>query len=239
MRRLHEGTFYECAATAAVIDPSYMYLDQGDDSFVPVTSPLLGLPAPTNGEWWRPCAEPTVVAFLARAGTGKTTAANYLVAEYGAVKVSFAGPLKELARRLMDYSDAQLFGDQKEKVGRGGITPRHFLQTLGNESRKLIGDTVWIDAAYKAVSAHPGKLVVIDDCRYPNEVDAVHSRGGTVVKLEASDRASTADPNHPSELGVDEASQAYIRHTIDNQHAWGTAPLFARLDGIVHHLQND
>ena len=170
-------------------------------------------------------AKTVVIAFLARAGSGKTTAAQYLIENHGAVRVSFAGPLKELARGLMDFNDEQLYGSLKETIDeRYGMTPRTFLQRLGNQARQIIGENVWIDAAMNTIKENEGRLIVIDDCRYLNEAEAISAlyldgdgkTEGHVIKIVSLDRTSVADPHHPSEAGVDLVPEVLLFATLVN-----------------------
>ena len=165
----------------------------------------------------------TVIAFLARAGSGKTTATKYLIENHGAVHVSFAGPQKELARGLLEFSDEQLYGSLKETIDeRYGLTPRTFLQRLGNQARQVIGETVWIDAAVNTINQpfNEGRLIVIDDCRYPNEAETIAAMaGGHVIKIISPDRTSVADPHHPSEAGVDLVPEEHLfTNIVNDQH---------------------
>jgi hypothetical protein len=59
---------------------------------------------------------------------------------------------------------------------------RVLLQRLGDRARHHLGEDVWVDAALRCVG--PGRPVVITDCRYRNEADAVRERGGLVVRVE-------------------------------------------------------
>ena len=85
--------------------------------------------------------KPLIVAFLAKAGSGKTTAAEHLIEKYQDVeRISFAGPLKIMAQALFKFSEAQLYGDQKEVIDpRYDATPRQLLQLLGAKARECIG----------------------------------------------------------------------------------------------------
>lgn len=167
----------------------------------------------------------TVIAFLARAGSGKTTASNYLVEKHGAIIVSFAAPLKKLAGALFDLSEDQLYGELKEKPDPRQLnnsSPRQLMQALGNEARKCLGESVWINAALNTINQHKGRLIVIDDCRYPNEAEAIANlSGGHVVKIISPDRNSKADPNHPSEAGVDLVSDEHLFDVITNTQSLG------------------
>lgn len=186
----------------------------------------------------------TVIAFLARAGSGKTTAAQYLVENHNAVRLSFAGPLKELARGLLEFNDEQLYGSLKETVDeRYELTPRTFLQRLGNQARQIIGETVWVDAALNTIQQpfNQGRLIVIDDCRYPNEAEAISmlyrlgdgSTEGFVVKIVSPDRTSSADPYHPSEAGVDLVPEGRLFATIVNDQHKGVCAFQQQVQGVL------
>lgn len=108
------------------------------------------------------------VAFIGRAGSGKTTAADYLVAKYGYRRISFAALLKDVA--------VQLWGDTARM-------DRDKLQKLGVAVRSIDPNT-WVDAALRRVD-ESGVSVVIDDCRFPNEFGALQKRHFVFVRLEA------------------------------------------------------
>lgn len=63
-------------------------------------------------------------------------------------------------------------------------SPRFILQLWGTEyKRKFMDrDSYWLDIVMDAVSA-TSKNVVITDCRFPNEADAVESKGGVLVRI--------------------------------------------------------
>lgn len=192
-----------------------------------------------------------IIAFLARAGSGKSTAAAFVEKHWGPVeRVSFAGPLKEMAKELYGFSDDQVYGSLKETPDARldqingphpfseAVTPRQMLQRLGNTARNIIGPRVWVDAALNTISESPHRIAVIDDCRYINEAKAIAGLpGGYVIKLEAPDRESNADPNHPSEAEVDKVPLRYVQSVIRNEQALGLdafhTALRRALEGIL------
>ena len=147
---------------------------------------------------------PTLVALTGRAGSGKSTAADYLVEEHGFVLVKFAEPLKNMLRAL-GLSDEEIEGSLKEQRCSllAGRTPRHAMQTLGTEwGRDCIGADFWIGLWERIacdVLDHGGR-VVVDDCRFPNEAGAVRRAGGRVVGLTGRGGIAGA---HASEAGVE------------------------------------
>jgi hypothetical protein len=148
-----------------------------------------------------------LIAFSGYAGSGKSTAASFLQ-EGGYEIVKFAGPLKAMMRGYLDFQglDSQTVedlveGSLKEKPHHATHlrTPRYFQQTLGTEwGRKLMGEDFWVrpwEARVKVLLSS-GIDVVCDDCRFPNEAEAVRRLGGTVIQV-VSKNSQTCD--HASE----------------------------------------
>lgn len=178
-----------------------------------------------------------VVGLLGRAGSGKSTAAKYLEQRYGAKRYAFAAPVKELAKRLWDFSDEQLYGmqEQKEAVDpRWGISPRTAMIRLGDEARNVVDPFIWVNGCFNRILSDRPKIAVIEDVRYSNEVAAIRSHislKGKVVKLEYADRKSNADLDAPSERSVDEVK--VVDHVLRHSESPDALDLKSRLDTIV------
>ena len=149
-----------------------------------------------------------IIGLLGPAGAGKSTAAEYLVEKYDATRYSLAKPLKEMAKRVLGFSDEQVYGtqEQKERVDpRFGFSARHFLQRLGTEGiRETFGPDVWVDLLLRKVSAERPKIAVVDDVRFVSETIAIQSTSiqpmrGMIWRLENPERETTADATHASE----------------------------------------
>lgn len=146
---------------------------------------------------------PHIIALVGNAGAGKSTVAEYLTKVHGYQVVKFAGPLKNMLRAI-GLGDDELEGHLKE-VPSGllcGHTPRHAMVTLGTEwARDHIGVSFWIglweDAVCRVLDA--GGRVVVDDCRFQNELEMVYALGGISWHITRPDHAGSSIPTHRSE----------------------------------------
>ena len=104
-----------------------------------------------------------LIALTGLAGSGKTTAADYLVKAHGFACISFAGPIKSMLRTLgltaLEDIEEVFEGEGKEKPNRllCGKSPRFAMQTLGTEwGRDLIGPDLWVNAWNRDGARRPG-----------------------------------------------------------------------------------
>ena len=82
----------------------------------------------------------------------------------------------------------------------GKMTAREFLQFFGTDVCRKIYPEIWYARVMNDIAREGPLLAVIDDCRFPNEVDAVRQAGGKVIYL---DRQPQAD-QHSSECALDD-----------------------------------
>jgi hypothetical protein len=190
-----------------------------------------------------------ILGLLARAGSGKTTVANYLRDNYDARIVSLASPLKQIAKVVMDFSDEQLYGTQAQKEAidsRYGFSAREFLRKLGTEGiRENLGADVWIDVlldrATNAASEDPTHSVfIVDDMRFVNEVNRIRSArsrelpNGSLVDIKAAvikivcTDAPTPPGDHASEREIDLIPETSLDAVVTSSRALG-----------VHHLTGE
>lgn len=163
-----------------------------------------------------------IVGLVGKKSSGKDTTGAILVEEHGFTRVSFADALKQSAAALFDVPVEtwdRLKNDPLAKValivGWGtpysetkDMTVREFLQRYGTEAhRDVWGGDFWIETAaakMRAVLEADGS-VVVTDCRFPEEAQAVRNLGGMVVRVV---RPLGEDGDmHPSEV-VQESIEA-------------------------------
>lgn len=149
---------------------------------------------------------------------GKSTVADYLVEEYGFVRLKFAGPLKDMAAALLSQAGfdhtavhEMLEGGLKETKlpVLGNKTPREIMQTLGTEwGRDCISESLWVNLAKVKIERElqAGRNVVVDDMRFLNELRTVQAAEGSVaVAVHRKSEVPSCPHNpkkHASESGL-------------------------------------
>ena len=137
-----------------------------------------------------------IVGFVGFIGSGKDTAADYLVNYHQFRRDSFANTLKDAVAYVFGWDRTMLEGRTKssrewreqrdewwsKRLGRE-ITPRLMLQLWGTEvCRQGFHDDIWI-ASLENKMRKTSDDIVISDVRFPNEIKAIHNAGGIVVRI--------------------------------------------------------
>ena len=85
------------------------------------------------------------------------------------------------------------------------MTMRLFLQRYGTEAhRDIFGDDFWVKATLPDGLDHSDRLIVVTDCRFPNEAHRVHELGGYVVEVGDGTPRDELHWEHESEKPLDE-----------------------------------
>ena len=135
-----------------------------------------------------------LIGFSGKKGSGKSYFADYLVNNKLFIKLSFASPLKEITKILFNLSDEDVKDPIKKELinPKFNASPRELMQWLGTDimreefNKKFnYSGSIWIDNVKDKVKTllDDNKDVVIDDVRFQNEVDMIHSLGGIVINL--------------------------------------------------------
>ena len=147
-------------------------------------------------------------AFSGLKGSGKDTAANVLVREYGFTRIAFADTIRE-ALLILNPAIPTSQGSCRlsklvanvgwDELKRTMPEVRRLLQVFGTEvGRMLVGENVWVDILAKRFPDIGSDDVryVITDCRFDNEVEFVRNHGGKLVWI---NRPGLVSDGHASE----------------------------------------
>ncbi len=149
---------------------------------------------------------PRRIAFVGPIGSGKTECSRiYIRNQEGAgVRVAIADGLRAEVAEALNLRGGGLSRrdlmdrDKKEEF-------RDLLVWWGQYRRRTVSVDYWLNRALEAIDMKPEALVVaVDDCRFPNEYDALKDRGFVFVRLQAEDlscvqtvRDATRQPGVP------------------------------------------
>lgn len=179
-----------------------------------------------------------IILFIGRKGCGKDTCYNILNTNRmnGYRHVSFAEPLREAVWDLFHnkiWDRDRLWGaiDKKEEPIEGWEIPatygykekywtgRRLLQWFGTDICRTIYGTIWVDKAIDEINSDE-KDVVITDCRFHNEFDAIMSNFGDtcLVYPVAVDRPQSNNgySSHASEADIPALMEKCVYHINNN-----------------------
>ena len=145
-----------------------------------------------------------IIGFVGFIGSGKDTAADYLVNFHGFRRDSFANTLKDAVANVFGWDRTLLEGRTKEarewreqvdtwwaqRLNMPNLTPRWILQYWGTEvCRQGFHDDIWI-ASVENKMRKTTDNIVISDVRFPNEIRAIHNAGGIVIWVQRGELPS-------------------------------------------------
>ena len=166
---------------------------------------------------------------------------------------NFADPLKRLCISLFGLDREQCYGTDEQKNSltdilwdnvsqdsSGRMTAREFMQAFGTDICRKIKDDVWVSLCIKQIKDENPNLALIGDCRFKNEIDAVHEAGGKVIYFT---RNSESSDGHDSEKASEykEHYDCIIDNTntsveeqnklvLEQIQAWGILPKY--IEGV-------
>jgi len=185
-----------------------------------------------------------IIGFVGFIGSGKDTAADYLVNFHGYRRESFAGTLKDAVAAVFGWDRTLLEGRTKEarewreqvdpwwaeRLDLPNLTPRWILQYWGTEvCRKGFHDDIWIASLENKLRSSKDNIV-ISDCRFPNEIAAIRRQGGKIYWVQRGQLPdwywTAKQANQGNGSAIKELEQLGV-HTSE------TAWVGSEFDGIV------
>lgn len=181
------------------------------------------------------CEEPRDALILGLVGqkrVGKDTFADYLVNNYGFVKLAFAEPIKHIASIVFNLDYDKLDDMDKEAIMPDyGISLRQFYQKFGTElmrndlynhlpelESKVPKHYIWIHnllqriQKYRAQGQH---RFVISDVRFTDEATSIFEIGGKLVRINREGFGGT--DGHSSETTINEIPASMIKCEVKNE----------------------
>ena len=143
-----------------------------------------------------------IIAISGFIGSGKDTAAEYLITNHNFTKLSFAGALKDCVSVVFGWDRVLLEGETLEsrqwreqvdswwadRLDMPHLTPRWVLQYWGTEVCRIgFHKDIWVSAVENKLNKTAGN-VVITDARFANELKAIKDLNGTLVRIERGPR---------------------------------------------------
>jgi hypothetical protein len=178
-----------------------------------------------------------VIGVIGFISSGKGTVGDYLCEKYQFRHDSFAAPLKDVVSSIFGWKRSLLEGDTKESrdfrelpdiwweeslnwsktayaLTFPRFSPRVCLQIFGTEVlRQSFNDKLWILSLQNRIRTLDTN-VVITDCRFPNEIDAIKKQAGFVIRVKRGPEPEW----YPTALGANSASfihkEEYANHML-------------------------
>ena len=191
-----------------------------------------------------------IIGFVGFIGSGKDTAADYLVNFHGFRRDSFANTLKDAVSHVFGWDRTLLEGRTAEarawreqvdewwakRLDMPNLTPRLMLQLWGTEVCRIgFHDDIWI-ASLENKIRKTKENIVISDVRFPIEIKAIHNAGGLVVRIKRG-----VDPEWYNDAVNMNAGQSNMSWLISksrieklNIHASETAWVGGNIDHTVY-----
>jgi hypothetical protein len=191
-----------------------------------------------------------IVGLVGFIGSGKDTAADYLVNFHEFRRESFANTLKDAAAAVFGWDRTLLEGRTKQarewreqvdpwwsqRLDMPNLTPRWILQHWGTEvCRHGFHDDIWIASLENKLRTATDNIV-ISDCRFPNEIASIRAQGGKILWVQRGPLPEWYDTALAFNLGENgNMNWALSRAKLAKLkiHASETAWVGSRFDAVV------
>jgi hypothetical protein len=134
--------------------------------------------------------------------SGKDTITEYLIKEYGFIKLSFASTIKDIISVMFGWPRDKLEGLTKEdrlwreqidpwwseKLKIPDLSPRYTMQYIGTDLfRKHFHTDIWVKIIENKINNYlhqnDKQNIIISDCRFENEINMIIMLGGKIIQV--------------------------------------------------------
>lgn len=177
-----------------------------------------------------------IIGFHGRAGAGKDTAADSVD---DAIKLAFVKPLKDAAKILFNFTDEQLYDNKLKEVidKKWNNSPREILQWLGTDVLRndISEDFFLIHMKQRIENVYDiYDIIIISDCRFPNEAEFIRNIGGVVIEITRDD-ANEGGTEHSEHISEQKLPRDLVDYVIENN---GTKDeLFKKVNDLINLLK--
>ncbi len=171
-----------------------------------------------------------IIAFSGRKQAGKTICCEFLQGllehnGYGAIPIyNFADPLKQdICMNMFGLTYSQCYGEDDNKNElvdayweNKQLTARDLMQLIGTDLFRKLNNNVWVNALINKIRNSNHEIVIVSDCRFPNEIEAIKKNNGLVIRLNRNPYKS----EHISESVLDANCYDWSNfdYIINNEH---------------------
>ncbi len=159
------------------------------------------------------------IAIAGVSGSGKDTAAQFLVDELGYHRAAIADPIKEHVGRVFGLSREQLWGEERNRLVDGlGVSPRKIYQEFGRFCRD-IDPNIWLRELLHSAREliGEGEPVVCTDVRTHLEFEQLRAAGAQMWYIRRPDAGAPGElADDSTERQASELANRDFDITIDN-----------------------
>lgn len=183
-----------------------------------------------------------VIGLIGAVGSGKDTIAEYLSETKWYDRYAYASKVKDVAAIVFSWNREMLEGTtpksrkwREEIDPYWNITPRQALQKIGTEMfRNHLDPDVWVKALVRELEVvSNSRKVVITDCRFVNEVNAVKDMGGVIIYVQRGSEPEWIDKAINALNDPESPDHQYFKNNNIHYTDWSIYALKSQADYII------